>query len=98
MEIIVNKNGTELTVCPIGKLDTATSPQLQAAIDENISGVTDLTFDLKKLAYLSSAGLRVLMSSQKTMNKQGNMRLSNVNEDIMDILDMTGLTDVFTIV
>jgi anti-sigma B factor antagonist len=98
MEIIVNKNGTELTVCPIGKLDTATSPQLQAAIDENISGVTDLTFDLKKLAYLSSAGLRVLMSAQKTMNKQGNMRLSNVNEDIMDILDMTGLTDVFTIV
>jgi anti-sigma B factor antagonist len=98
MEIIVNKNGTELTVCPVGKLDTATSPQLQAAIDENISGVTDLTFDLKKLAYLSSAGLRVLMSSQKTMNKQGNMRLSNVNEDIMDILDMTGLTDVFTIV
>ncbi|MBR2280248.1 MAG: STAS domain-containing protein [Ruminococcus sp.] len=98
MEIIVNKNGTELTVCPVGKLDTATSPQLQAAIDENISGVTDLTFDLKKLAYLSSAGLRVLMSAQKTMNKQGNMRLSNVNEDIMDILDMTGLTDVFTIV
>ena len=98
MEIIVNKNGTELTVCPVGKLDTATSPQLQAAIDENISGVTDLTFDLKKLAYLSSAGLRVLMSAQNTMNKQGNMRLSNVNEDIMDILDMTGLTDVFTIV
>ena len=98
MEIIVNKNGTELTVCPVGKLDTATSPQLQAAIDENISGVTDLTFDLIKLAYLSSAGLRVLMSSQKAMNKQGNMRLSNVNEDIMDILDMTGLTDVFTIV
>jgi anti-sigma B factor antagonist len=98
MEIIVNKNGTELTVCPVGKLDTATSPQLQAAIDENISGVTDLTFDLIKLAYLSSAGLRVLMSAQKTMNKQGNMRLSNVNEDIMDILDMTGLTDVFTIV
>lgn len=98
MEIIVNKNGTELTVCPVGKLDTATSPQLKAAIDENISGVTDLTFDLIKLAYLSSAGLRVLMSAQKTMNKQGNMRLSNVNEDIMDILDMTGLTDVFTIV
>jgi anti-sigma B factor antagonist len=98
MEIIVNKNGTELTVCPVGKLDTTTSPQLQAAIDENISGVTDLTFDLKKLAYLSSAGLRVLMSAQKTMNKQGNMKLSNVNEDIMDILDMTGLTDVFTIV
>ncbi len=98
MEITVNKNGTELTLSPIGKLDTATSPQLQAAVDENISGVTGLTFDLEKLVYLSSAGLRVLMSAQKTMNKQGEMVITNVNEDIMDIFDMTGLTDVFTIV
>lgn len=98
MEITVNKNGTELTLSPIGKLDTATSPQLQAAVDENISGVTGLTFDLEKLVYLSSAGLRVLMSAQKTMNKQGEMVITNVNEDIMDIFDMTGLTDVFKIV
>ncbi len=98
MEITVNKNGTELTLSPIGKLDTATSPQLQAAVDENISGVTGLTFNLEKLVYLSSAGLRVLMSAQKTMNKQGEMVITNVNEDIMDIFDMTGLTDVFKIV
>ncbi len=98
MEITVNKNGTELTLSPVGKLDTATSPQLQAAVDENISGVTGLTFDLEKLVYLSSAGLRVLMSAQKTMNKQGEMVITNVNEDIMDIFDMTGLTDVFKIV
>ncbi len=97
MEIKSTKNGTELTVCPIGRLETVTAPDLQAFIEENISGVTDLTFDLKELKYLSSAGLRVLMSAQKIMNKQGEMRLCNVNEDIMDILDMTGLTDVFEI-
>ena len=69
----------------------------KTVVSENIDGVTDLTFDLKQLDYLSSAGLRVLMSSQKIMNKQGDMRLINVNEDVMDIFDMTGLTDVFEI-
>lgn len=97
MKIEVNKNGTVLTISPSGRLDTSTSPELQAVVSENIDGVTDLTFDLKQLDYLSSAGLRVLMSSQKIMNKQGDMRLINVNEDVMDIFDMTGLTDVFEI-
>lgn len=97
MKIEVNKNGTVLTISPSGRLDTSTSPELQAVVSENIDGVTDLTFDLKQLDYLSSAGLRVLMSSQKIMNKQGDMRLINVNEDVMDIFDMTGLTDVFDI-
>ena len=97
MEINVNKNGTALTIAPVGRVDTVTSPELQAVVDENIAGVTDLTFDLKQLKYLSSAGLRVLMGAQKTMNHQGEMRLCNVNEDILDIFDMTGLTDVFEI-
>ena len=97
MKIEVNKNGTVLTISPSGRLDTSTSPELQAVVSENIDGVTDLTFDLKQLDYLSSAGLRVLMSSQKIMNKQGDMRLINVKEDVMDIFDMTGLTDVFEI-
>ena len=97
MEITVNKNGNELTIIPIGRIDTATAPELQTVVDENISGVTDLTFDLQKLKYLSSAGLRILMSTQKIMNKQGKMRLVHVNEDVMDVLDMTGLTDVFEI-
>ena len=97
MEITTNKNGTQLTICPVGRLETVTAPELQAVVDDNISGVTELTFDLKDLKYLSSAGLRVLMSAQKVMNKQGEMTLTNVNEDIMDILDMTGLTDVFEI-
>ena len=97
MKIEVNKNGTVLTISPSGRLDTSTSPELQAVVSENIDSVTDLTFDLKQLDYLSSAGLRVLMSTQKIMNKQGEMRLINVNEDVMDIFDMTGLTDVFEI-
>ena len=97
MQINISKNDTALTICPVGRVDTVTAPELQAVVDENIGGVTELVFDLEKLEYLSSAGLRVLMSAQKIMNKQGEMKLLNVNEDIMDILDMTGLTDVFDI-
>ena len=97
MTIEVNKNGSELTLCPVGRVDTSTAPELRKAFDENISGVTDLTFDLKKLDYISSAGLRVLMVAQKTMAKQGKMKLVNVNENVMDVFDMTGLTDVFDI-
>ncbi len=97
MEITVNKNENTLTISPIGRIDTATAPELQTAVNENISGVTDLTFDLKQLQYISSAGLRVLMSTQKTMNQQGSMKLIHVNEEVMDVFDMTGLTDVFDI-
>ena len=97
MEIKVNKNGTELTISPVGRMDTATSPEVQAVVDENIGDATDLTFDLGELKYLSSAGLRVLMSAQKAMLSQGSMKLINVNEDILDIFDMTGLTYVFEI-
>ena len=97
METKVNKNGTELTISPVGRMDTATSPEVQAVVDENIGDATDLTFDLGELKYLSSAGLRVLMSAQKTMLSQGSMKLINVNEDILDIFDMTGLIDVFEI-
>ena len=97
MEIKTAKTGTELTVCPIGRLETVTAPELQAVIDQNISGITDLTFDLEQLRYLSSAGLRVLMSAQKVMNKQGEMKLIHVNDDVLEVLDMVGLTDVFTI-
>lgn len=98
MEIEVTKNGNELTLAPAGRLDTATAPQMQKVVEENIGGVTNLTFDLKNLKYLSSAGLRVLMRVQKTMSKQGTMKLVNVNEDIMEIFDMTGLADMFNIV
>lgn len=97
MKIDIKKEGTALTVIPEGRLDTVTSPELKQVLDENIDGVTELTFDFAKLAYLSSAGLRVLMSAQKIMNKQGEMKLKNANSDIIEILDMVGLTDIFTI-
>lgn len=97
MKIDIKKNGTALTILPEGRLDTVSSPDLQKVVTENIAGVTDLTFDFQNLEYVSSAGLRVLMSAQKVMLAQGEMKLVNVNEDIMEILDMVGLTDVFTI-
>ena len=97
MEIKVNKKGTELTICPVGRIDTLTAPEVQAVVDKNIGGVTELVFDLEKLNYVSSAGLRVLMGAQKTMQNQGKMKLINVNKEIMDIFDITGLTDVFEI-
>ena len=97
MKIEIKKDGASLTIIPDGRLDTSTSPALKKTVEENIANVTDLTFDLKKLAYLSSAGLRVLMSAQKTMRKQGKMRLINVSDDVIDIMDMVGLTDIFTI-
>ena len=97
MNVEIRKDGTALTLIPEGRLDTKASPDLKAIVEENIPGVTDLTFDLKKLMYLSSAGLRVIMSAQKVMMEQGKMRLINVSNDIMDIMDMVGLTGVFTI-
>ena len=86
-----------MPLTPIGLLDTTPSPKLQTAVDENISGATDLTIDFSKLIYLSFAGLRVLINTRKIMLTQGKMRIVNVNEDIMEIFDITGLTDVFRI-
>ena len=97
MEITVSKNENTLTISPIGRIDTATAPELQTAVNENISGVTDLTFDLKQLQYISSAGLRVLMSTQKTMNQQGSMKLIHVKEDVNEIFEVTGFSDILTI-
>lgn len=80
-----------------GKLDTRTAPELEKKIKENIDGVTDLTIDLEKLEYISSAGLRVLLGAQKIMNGQGQMRVTNANELIMEIFEDTGFVNVLTI-
>ena len=95
----INKtlNGTELTVALEGRLDTTTSPDLEAALKESLGGVTALTLDFSKLEYISSAGLRVLLSTQKTMNKQGSMKLTHVGEVIQEIFEVTGFTDILTI-
>lgn len=90
-------NGGELTVKVIGRLDTTTAPELERELTDSIAGVTKLSLDFIGLDYLSSAGLRVLLQTQKTMNKQGEMIVRNVNETIMEIFEVTGFTDVLTI-
>ncbi len=90
-------NGTELTVALAGRLDTTTSPRLEAELKESIAGVTALVFDFASLEYISSAGLRVLLSAQKIMNKQGSMVIRHVNEMIREVFDITGFADILTL-
>ncbi|MBR4210229.1 MAG: STAS domain-containing protein [Verrucomicrobia bacterium] len=88
---------TVMTLALEGRLDTTTAPELEKELKDSLDGVTDLTFDLEKLEYISSAGLRVLLSAQKTMNKQGTMKLVHVGEVIMEIFEVTGFSDILTI-
>ena len=97
LNITKNTNGNELKIILEGRLDTTTAPQLEATLNSVLAGVTSLKFDLEKLDYISSAGLRVLLSSQKTMNKQGSMVISNVSPEVKEIFDVTGFTDILTI-
>ncbi len=97
MEIKKEKNGNELTILVIGRLDTTTAPQLEAELKQSISGVEKLVLDFAELEYLSSAGLRVILSAQKVMNKQGAMIVKNVNETISEIFEVTGFVDILTI-
>ena len=87
----------KLYVAVEGRLDTITSPDLEKEINESIEGVKDLTIDFDKVEYISSSGLRVLLAEQKVMNKQGSMKLINVNDTIMEIFEVTGFTDILTI-
>ena len=89
--------GTELTITLTGRLDTTTAPQLESELKASLDGVEKLTLDFAGLAYLSSAGLRVLLAAQKIMNKQGSMVVCNVNEIIAEIFDVTGFCDILTI-
>lgn len=80
-----------------GRLDTVTAPELEKALMELIPNLTELKLDFTDLDYISSAGLRVLLAAQKAMNKQGSMTLTHVNEAVMEILEVTGFTDILTI-
>ena len=97
MTINETKNGNELVIAPEGRLDTTTAPELEEKVKGSIAGVTDLVFDLSKLEYISSAGLRVLLSTQKIMEKQGKMKFINVSDIIMEIFDVTGFSEILTI-
>ena len=90
--------GTEtLTLKVSGRLDTQTAPELEKELDASLSGIKELTFDMTELEYVSSAGLRVILKAQKTMNAQGSMKLTGVNESIMEVFDITGFLDILTI-
>ena len=97
MIIEKNLNGKELTVTLTGRLDTTTSPQLEAEFKQSLADVEKLVLDFASLEYLSSAGLRVLLAAQKVMNKQGEMIIKNVNETINEIFEVTGFIDILTI-
>lgn len=89
--------GTSLTVAPEGRLDTITSPQLESELRADMNAVTNLVFDLANLTYISSAGLRVILSAQKAMSKKGTMVLRNVRPEIMEIFEITGFSSILTI-
>ena len=89
--------GSTMNVALSGRLDTTTAPQLEAELKGSMDGVSSLVMDFEKLEYISSAGLRVLLSAQKIMNKQGEMKLIHVNDVINEIFDVTGFSDILNI-
>lgn len=97
MTIQKTKKGTSLTLAIEGRLDTTTAPKLDDELRESMDGVDSLILDFASLQYVSSAGLRVLLSAQKVMNRQGSMVIKNVNEDVMDVFEVTGFVDILTI-
>lgn len=97
MNIEKKLEGTTLSIALEGRLDTTTSPDLEEVLAASLDGVTELVFDFAKLDYLSSAGLRVLLSAQKRMNKQGSMKLVHVNDTVKEVFEITGFADFLAI-
>ena len=97
MTINKNANGTLTTFEIIGRLDTITAPELEATIDACAAGLQELVLDCSALEYVSSAGLRVILKAQKLMSEQGELKLTNVNETIMEVFEITGFSDILTI-
>ena len=97
MQIVKTQQDATLTLALEGRLDTLTSSQLDAEIQGKLDGITCLVFDFAKLAYISSAGLRILLAAQKIMNKQGSMVIKNAGPEIREIFDVTGFSDILTL-
>ncbi len=97
MTLNTNLDGTTLTIEIIGRLDTTTAPVLEEEITKSISGIKTLVLDFGQLEYISSAGLRVLLKSQKTMSKQGKMIIVNASETIREVFELTGFMDILTL-
>ena len=97
MNIIKNQNGTTLDISLEGRLDTTTAPELDELFKTSLEGTKELIIDMEKLEYISSAGLRALLVAQKIMNKNGSMKIKNVNDMIMEVFNVTGFSDILTI-
>ena len=97
LNIIKNLDHKTLTIALEGRLDTTTAPQLETELKSDIADVTLLIMDFEKLDYISSAGLRVLLSAQKIMNKQGAMKIIHVSDAINEIFEVTGFSDILNI-
>ncbi len=97
MTITKEAQGNTLNVAVAGRLDTTTAPELEEALKASLDGVEDLKLDFKELEYISSAGLRVLLSTQKIMNKQGKMTVCSVNSVVMEIFEVTGFSEILHI-
>ena len=97
MQINYNKEAEKLTVAPEGRLDTATALEFEKTLSELLNGVSDLILDMKKVTYVSSAGLRVLLKLQKIMFNQGKMKLIGVNDTVMEVLEITGFANILRI-
>lgn len=97
LNIEKKKEGSKLKLVLAGRLDTTTAPELEKELKASLDGVDELVFDMASLEYISSAGLRVLLSAQKIMNKQGTMKVLHVNETIMEIFEVTGFSDILVI-
>ena len=97
MTINKNLNGTALEIALEGRLDTMTAPELEAELNSSLQNVDSLTLDFSKLEYISSAGLRVLLSAHKAMSSKGGMKVTNVNEIVREVFEVTGFADILTI-
>ena len=97
MTITRNLNGTNLEIALEGRLDTMTAPELEVELNASMNGAESLTLDFSKLEYVSSAGLRVLLSAHKVMSAKGGMKVTHVNEIISEVFEVTGFADILTI-
>lgn len=97
MEIIKNIDGNVCNIALQGRLDTTTAPQLENELKSSLDGIEELNFDFSGLEYISSAGLRVLLSAQKVMNAQGSMKIKNAIPEVLEVFEITGFTDILTI-
>ena len=97
MTITKKQDGTHLEIALDGRLDTMTAPELEKELNASLGAADTLTLDFENLAYISSAGLRALLSAHKVMRAKGGMKVVHVNEIVQEVFDVTGFADILTI-